>query len=69
MTLNTKLILFHFLFGGIFMALMFWAMDDVEGKPFDLYKFLLRVLIFGIGMSLAQYLGNIVGKRFEKKKS
>ena len=49
-------------------SLLYWAMDDTEGKPFDLNKFILRFLIFGLGMGLTQLITWQVDKNISKKK-
>lgn len=45
------------------MALFRWAEDNVEGIPFDVAKFAVRVLIYGIGMTLALYIANLFFKK------
>ena len=55
--------LIHFFVGGIIAALIFWAWDSTEGKPFDLLKFLIRIVIFGAGNVLAFYIGSLAERK------
>lgn len=58
-----KSYLISFLVFGVIMALFRWAEDNVAGNPFDLGKFAYRVVIYGIGMTLAMYIPNLFLKK------
>jgi hypothetical protein len=58
-----KMMIFQFLFGGLFAAIINWANDVSQGGSFDLLKFLVRIPIYGTGMVLAFYIGGLVGNK------
>ncbi len=70
MSPKLKYFLLSFLTGGIIFALLGWATDSVDGKDFELVRFLLRAIGFGIIMSLAPSIGRLGDKsKIEKKRS
>lgn len=52
-----------FLTGGLIGALLFYAFDVAEGDSFNLYRFLFRILLFGLVSVLSNYIGELVDKR------
>lgn len=55
----------HFLFSGITFALLMSAFDYVDKKPFDITKFLLLAVVFGLGSVLIDFLLNRKARKTE----
>ena len=68
MNIKAKIFIIAFITGGLMFSLIYWAMDDTEGKPFSLNKFILRFIIFGLGMAFSHLIGWQIDKRISKKK-
>jgi len=54
MNKSLKKFIIRVLLSGAFFALTLFAFDATEGKEFNLLKFLMRMIVFGIGMTLIQ---------------
>lgn len=68
MNIKTKIFIIAFITGGLLFSLIYWAMDDAEGKDFSIKRFLLRFVIFGLVMALSHLIGWQIEKRKAKKK-
>ncbi|HZV69502.1 MAG TPA: hypothetical protein VFG10_08160 [Saprospiraceae bacterium] len=49
---SLKSFLFSLFFAGLLFATAMLAFDLYDGKSFDLWKFLFRFVLFGLGMAL-----------------
>jgi hypothetical protein len=50
-----KILLVYALLQGLIFALLMWAFDIAEKKPFEVTTFLFRLLFFGAAMGLTDY--------------
>ena len=68
MNIRLKIFIGAFITGGLLFSLIYWAMDDTEGKDFSLTRFIVRFIIFGLVMAMSQIIAWQIDKKISKKK-